>query len=353
MRLSLNFLGALVLVFGVSNIVAIAPQGKGQVSPPTPSYDKSPDSGRKEILVTVAKTAHRFNPQIVNATVGDVIKFEFYPVTHSATLADYRSPCVPWSAEHIGDKDIWSGLITEERARTNPQTWSWRVDTRDPRFFYCSSAGSCAGWGMVFAVNPSADQTFETFKENALQADYEMSPGQTAPDESTITNIPNTNTSGSRSKSISTGAIVGIVLGAIAAVAFIGLLFFLIGRSRRKSASEKAAASASAAPFTQPGVDPGHAPAAFGDHHPPPEYYGQGPAWDGKGLAPPAPPLSPVHSQYNPHTSMYGSPSPTHPHTSWVPSELGGESTIQPQRAEIYTPGVDDRIPLNNRPKSP
>lgn len=345
MRPSLNLLAALVLAFGVSNTVAMAPQGQGKPSPATPSYNKGPDSGRRTITVTVAKTAHRFDPQIVNATIGDVITFEFYPIQHSATLADYRSPCVPWSAQHIGDQDVWSGLITEERARVNPQTWSWRVDTNDPRFFYCSGAGSCAGWGMVFAVNPSADQTFDTFKANAMRADYEMSPGQTAPSEST--NTPTTNTS--VSKGISTGAIVGIVIGAIAAVALVGLLFFLIGRSRRKSASEKAAAAA-ATPFAQPAGDPRPVPGAYGDH--PPEYYGQVQPWDGKGLAPPAPPLSPVHSQYNSHASMYGSPPPTHPHNSWVPSELG-ESTIQPQRVEIYTPGVDDRIPLNNPPKSP
>ncbi|KAF8459053.1 hypothetical protein BGX38DRAFT_1264756 [Terfezia claveryi] len=362
MRPSMNFLGALVLALRVSSVVALVPQGQGKVSPSTPSYDKGPDSGKKQIIVTVAKTAHRYNPEVVNATIGDVIKFEFYPTTHSVTLADYKAPCVPWSAYHIGAQDVWSGLITEKVARTNPQTWTWRVDTNDPRFFYCSSAGSCAGWGMVFAVNPSADQTFATFQANAKNADYEMSPGQTAPPEG-----PPTNTSGS--KSLSTGAIVGIIIGAIAAVALVGLLFFLIGRSRRKSASEKAAATAAATPFAQPAVDSGPAPGAYGDH-PPPEYYGQrGPSWEGKGLAPPAPPLSPVHSQFNPHASMYGSPSPTHPHnshasmygssspthphTSWVPSELGGESTVQPQRVEIYTPGVDDRIPLNNPPKSP
>lgn len=194
----------------------------------------------------------------------------------------------------------------------------------------------------------SADQTFATFQMNAKNADYEMSPGQTAPSESGNTKTPTT----SKNKGVSVGAIVGIVVGAIAAVALVGLLFFLIGRSRRKSASEKAAATASAAPFAQPAVGPGPAPGAYGDH-PPPEYYGQGPPWDGKGLAPPVPPLSPVHSQYNPHASMYGSPSPSNPHTSWVPSELGGESTIQPQRVEIYTPGIDDRIPLNNPPKNP
>jgi len=51
--------------------------------------------------------------------MGIDIEFSFYPVMHSATLADYKAPCVPWSAEHIGDQDVWSGLITEETSRIN------------------------------------------------------------------------------------------------------------------------------------------------------------------------------------------------------------------------------------------
>ena len=55
MKPSPNFLGALILAFGVGNTVAVAPQGTGNVSPATPSYSKGPDSGRKTIYVTAAK----------------------------------------------------------------------------------------------------------------------------------------------------------------------------------------------------------------------------------------------------------------------------------------------------------
>lgn len=207
-------------------------------------------------------------------------------------------------------------------------------------------------------VNRSAEQTLEDFRSRAVKADYQLSPGQKPPSEGGTTTT-STSTSTSTHKGLSTGAIVGIVVGAIGAVAVVGLLFFLIGRSRRRSASEKAAAAAAAASLAQPVVDVGPAPGAYGDH-PPPQYYGQGqPVWEqpGKGgLAVPAPPLSPNPSQYNPHTSMYmpGSPDLSRGgHTSWAPSELGGESAVQPQRVEIYTPGVDERIPLNNPPKNP
>jgi len=343
MRRSINFLSLLVMGLGVvAQTLDPSRLGTGDPSPATQSYLKGPDSGRKNYEVTVAKVSHKFDPPSINATIGDTVTFKFYPITHSVVKTDYRSPCVPWSSWHLGDADTWSGLITEETPRKEPQEWTMRVDTNDPQFFYCSGPGSCVNWGMVFAINPTPEQNWDDFNKRAIAADYEMSPGQKPPSEG------GTNTSSS-SKGLSTGAIVGIVIGAIAAIAIIGLLFFLIGRSRRKSAAEKAA---SAAPLAQPPVDGGPAPVHYGDH-PPPGYYGQAAhgqtGWDGKGLAPPH---SPVPSQFNPHASMYGSPAPTNPHQSWAPSELGGE-TSQPQRVEIYTPGIDDRVPLNNPPKSP
>lgn len=165
-----------------------------------------------------------------------------------------------------------------------------------------------------------------------------MSPGQTTPPEG------GTSTSTTSSKGLSKGAIIGIAIGSVGAIALIGLLFFLIGRSRRNSTAEKTSATA---PAVNPGGEAGQV--TYGDH-PPPGYYGNGQteAWGTKGLVPPAPPLSP----YNPHASMYGSPPPTNPHASWAPSELGGE-TNPPERVEIYTPGIDDRVPLNNPPKNP
>lgn len=38
---------------------------------------------------------HQYVPSSVNASVGDVIVFEFYPRNHSVVRADYDAPCVP------------------------------------------------------------------------------------------------------------------------------------------------------------------------------------------------------------------------------------------------------------------
>ena len=120
------------------------------------------------------------------------------------------------------------------------------------------------------------------------------------------------------------------MLGGIAAVTLVGILFFLIGRSR-KSATEKSTATTPATPAT-PATNPtlgtgttGPATQPFA----PPGYYrqGYGEDWRAKGLTPPTPQLSPNPS-YNPHAAMYGSPpppplSPTHPHYNPHPSIYG------------------------------
>jgi len=339
MRHSLNFQSALVLastfLFASATIL-----------PATTSYPGKPDAGRKNHDVALGQTGHVFNPLYVNATKGDTITFKFVGVPHSVTLADYSGPCVPWSSVHPGQPDVWSGIVTK-LSPSNPVTWVWKVDTNDPRFFYCSSPESCTRYGMVFGVNPTAQQNILDFEARAMKADYQLSPGETPPPESGPSATATPSPSPSSSKGLSTAAIVGIIIGAIGVVAVIGLLFFLIGRSRRKSAAEKIAKANTAdmAPVVGPGQH------LYGDH-PPPQYYGQGQAGYDKGLSVPVPPLSPAPSHFNPHGSMYGSPPPTNPHASWAPSELLGESA-SPQRVEIYTPGVDDRVPLNNPPRSP
>ena len=178
-----------------------------------------------------------------------------------------------------------------------------------------------------------------------MAAQFQVSPGQSTPPEGGSTN-------GGSGVATTTTPIVGIVVGAVGAFGVVGLLFFLIGRSRRKAEAEKEAAAATVASLV-PHVDAGLAPHMYSDHVLPPGYDNrfstlspppQG--WDAGKIPPP--PHSP---QFNPHASMYGSHAPLG-HQSWTPSELGGESAV-PQRVEIYTPGVDDRVELSNPPRSP
>jgi hypothetical protein len=225
-------------------------------------------------------------------------------------------------------------MIKESEHRENAQTWTYRVTTSDPTFFYCSGPSSCKGWGMVFAINQNDEQSFADFQSRAKLANYQISPGETPPKEGGEF----ADEDGNKGKDgLSTGALAGIIVGAIVGLALIGLLFFWVGKSRRNSAAEKAPAVAAQTPVV---------PQQAGFDHPPPGYdarYSAQPAgWDTV-----KPPVSPGLSV--PHASPYNSPNPGH--TSWAPSELGGETSARPV-VEIYTPGVDELIPLNSTPRN-
>ena len=129
-----------------------------------------------------------------------------------------------------------------------------------------------------------------------------MSPGQTTPPEGPTSSTPSVS-----SKGLSKGATIGVSLGVVIAVTFVGIIFFLIGRSRRKSDVEK---KTTTAPVAKPVV--GAAPAT--QPNPPPKQE-HGEDLRPKSLVPPAGsarPLSPVNPYFYPHASMYGSP--VHPH---------------------------------------
>ncbi|KAF8894214.1 hypothetical protein CPB84DRAFT_1783000 [Gymnopilus junonius] len=102
-----------------------------------------------------------FDPQsLTGVNSGDVVAFTF----HSATQSSFSTPCDASS----GGFD--TGLID---VSNNPIVMNWTVPSGDgPWWFFCKQSGHC-GAGMVFAVNPTASQTFDTFKA--------IAQGQTPP----------------------------------------------------------------------------------------------------------------------------------------------------------------------------
>ncbi|KAE8372132.1 hypothetical protein BDV26DRAFT_108159 [Aspergillus bertholletiae] len=179
---------------------------------------------------------HQYVPSSVNASVGDVIVFEFYPRNHSVVRADFGAPCVP--AQKSGPV-FYSGHFTKFNEEGGqmigpPPTWSLVVNDTNPTFFYCTAIDSCNKNGMVGVINPTANETWEYQEKKALDSPYQLEPWETIPAEgdspnSSETSSPSSSSSGS---DLSGGAIAGIVVGA---VAFIGLLvafFFLMGRNQ-------------------------------------------------------------------------------------------------------------------------
>lgn len=78
------------------------------LSTQTSTETKSSTGGSHTIKVGPRGNPHQYVPKTVNASVGDLIVFEFYPRNHSVVQAKYLEPCVPAA------KDIfYSGPFNE------------------------------------------------------------------------------------------------------------------------------------------------------------------------------------------------------------------------------------------------
>ncbi|KAF8799015.1 hypothetical protein BYT27DRAFT_7202765 [Phlegmacium glaucopus] len=97
-----------------------------------------------------------YSPQFLTGVQsGDIIGFKFVSKSHSVTQSTFAQPCVKLA------NGIDSGLISS----TNTPEWSTTIDdVSAPLWFHCTPHCSL---GMVFAVNPTADNTFDTFSAAA------------------------------------------------------------------------------------------------------------------------------------------------------------------------------------------
>jgi hypothetical protein len=96
---------------------------------------------------------------------------------------------------------------------------------------------------MIGVVNPNASQTFDLQMQYALNATYQLKPGEQLPSESlspthtpsatsspTSTGSAAANTGGDGGHGLSAGAIAGIAIGGAAVLVLAGTLLFLCGR---------------------------------------------------------------------------------------------------------------------------
>ncbi|GAB7364715.1 hypothetical protein MBLNU230_g5515t1 [Neophaeotheca triangularis] len=216
-------------------------------------------------IVSVAKVNHEFQPNSIRAEIGDIVSFQFFPTNHSVVRAAYGYPCVPYEYVKTGGRGFNSGFEPIAIISDNPPTWNLTVDSTEPIFYYCGAPGSCNDWGMIGSINANASQPISTQIRLAKEAHYALLPGEPFPDEreDELTSIAATATTATVTatpvgagadaaeatsdssdgededesgdgggSSLSTGAIVGIAIGAVAAVALFAALFFYIGRTR-------------------------------------------------------------------------------------------------------------------------
>jgi hypothetical protein len=112
---------------------------------------------------TTLKPKNSFEPNFVNAKVGDRIKFQFFPKNHTLTQSPFETPC---TAQPFG---IDSGF-TPVADELNTKWFEFEVkDDSKPLWFYCQQGTHCSKDGMVFAVNPPASgpKTFDAFQKLA------------------------------------------------------------------------------------------------------------------------------------------------------------------------------------------
>ncbi|EIT74529.1 extracellular serine-rich protein [Aspergillus oryzae 100-8] len=131
-------------------------QGTTTTEASATATETSKGAATHTIQVGPRSDPHQYVPSSVNASVGDVIVFEFYPRNHSVVRADYDAPCVP--AQTSGPV-FYSGHFTkfnEENGQMIGPVGS-NLTMTNPTFFYCTAIGSCNENGMVGVINPVSD----------------------------------------------------------------------------------------------------------------------------------------------------------------------------------------------------
>jgi len=209
-------------------------------------------------------------PELKNVSVGSTVTFEFYPPDHSVIQAEFGSACVPYSyadSEHQG-KGFWTPLQYVDFS--NMTTFEITINDTAPIFFYCAAPKSCTDQHMVGAINANETQTLQAQIESAKKADFQLQVGDPVPKEatSTILNGPTSAPSTAPASSsdgvhLSTGAIVGIVVGGVAFLIICAALFFFVGRSKTLKESLKrqnAGENVNGGRSSTPGPDMGYMP---------------------------------------------------------------------------------------------
>jgi plastocyanin len=168
------------------------------------------------IQVQVGSSGLTFSPSSVNATVGDTVTFVFYPKNHTVTQSSFAAPC---QANSTGIDSLYQPVTANA---SNVPSYSVTVNNTQPTWFFCKQTGHCQQ-GMVFAINPTANKTFEAFQAAAKASSADGAPSSTTNSTGSGSGSGSSSASGSAasasSSSNSNGAVaVGARAGGVLAV---------------------------------------------------------------------------------------------------------------------------------------
>ncbi|TVY20065.1 putative GPI-anchored cupredoxin [Lachnellula arida] len=354
-------------VFAAALIALIGPAlGKAALNPSATSTT-STSAPAATHTVSVGADGFNFSPNQVFANVGDIIEYRFYPQNHSVARAAFGSnPCIPYEDTGPGRVGFWSGFRPIALVLSDPPIYSLPINDTDPVFFYCSAPGACLE-GMVGVINPNSSWTYEAQFNYTQNATVEFSPleyfpkeeaptrtttatGATATPASTSSSAATTSpapaATAEHKSSISTGAIVGIAIGAVAVIALAGALIYMCGRQRtvKELLRHSQLPPPQQPPYeaNSPGMSEAHyanmyKTPAVGTTHYSGQSYGGPPATETESYRSISPPPA------NEHTHMMGGmhPSNFHPHNSGPPSVAGSHGFPSPTYSHEMEPGSD------------
>ncbi|KAI7789004.1 hypothetical protein LA080_005108 [Diaporthe eres] len=205
----------------------------------TASATSSSTSAANTIDVSVGAEGYKFTPQVTNASVGDIIRFRFYPTGHSVVRAEYKYPCIPYEYTGANKIGFFSGFENVATITNDGPTFEVRVNDTAPIWFYCAAPGSCIDNWMIGVINPNDTQTLDVQLAYTKNTTTQMVPGDPLPSETAAGTSGATPTSSSSSGSgshshssppLSAGAIAGISIGGAVVLLIAATLLYLCGR---------------------------------------------------------------------------------------------------------------------------
>ncbi|KAI0371684.1 hypothetical protein BV20DRAFT_156252 [Pilatotrama ljubarskyi] len=131
--------------------------------------------------VALAQTTHTvkvgengtltYSPNTITANNGDIIQFQFLSKNHTVTQSTFAAPCSNITDANGVVTGVDSGYQFVPSNSTSFPVWSITVNNAStPLWFYCRQATHCQN-GMVFAVNPTQDKSYDAFVANAAKSD--------------------------------------------------------------------------------------------------------------------------------------------------------------------------------------
>jgi plastocyanin len=125
-----------------------------------PAVVRAQDPSQGQLVMVGQSGQLTFTPPSIVANVGTNVTFMFMSKNHSIAQSSFGDPCTPLPNGFAAD------FFPVSPDNTNFPTVTIAVTTNTPIWFFCpqtNPANHCKA-GMVGAINPTPDKTFETFQ---------------------------------------------------------------------------------------------------------------------------------------------------------------------------------------------